>query len=232
MERSRKAFCGSILFVGTCCATLAVGARVSNDSSEREVLQKQVGHLDLKRDLLTYAFEMTLNAADTPGGIAITHGCDDEPSRDLPVLGPTLGDALTGIQKVAPEYAWRVNDGVVNLTPREGFPALLRTPLREFDSHDANNLSMAADLLVGLPEVEEAMTRLGFRESPNQVDVGLSSVPKHGTPPAPPPLAVHCKGCTTYEALNALVRARGHGIWIYGERHCGGINTFRIAFSD
>jgi hypothetical protein len=141
MERSRKVLCGGILFIGVCCPTLTVGSRFSSDFSDRELLQKEVGRLDLKRGLLTYAFEMTLSAAHTPGGIAMVFGCEGEQSRNLPVLGPTLADALNVIQKVAPNYEWRVNDGVVNLAPTGGFPPLLGTSLREFDSKDANNLS-------------------------------------------------------------------------------------------
>ena len=195
-------------------------------------MQKEIGRLDLKRGLLTYAFEMTLSAAHTPGGIAMVFGCEGEQSRNLPVLGPTLGDALAGIQKAASDYAWNVNDGVVNLTATGGFPPLLRTSLREFDSKDANNLNSAADLLLQAPEVREARSRLGFSEAPNEIQLGLSAMPKHGTAPPPRLLAVRCQDCSIYEVLNGLVRANDRGIWLYGERQCGGIRTLHISFSD
>ncbi len=189
------------MFIALCCPTLTVGGRLSNDSSDRGLLQKEVGRLDLKRGLLTYAFEMTLSAAHAPGGIAMVSGCDGEQSRNLPVLGPR-------------------------------FPPLLRISLREFDSNGANNLSGAADLLLQLPEVREARSRLGFSDAPNEIPVGLSAMPKHGTPRPPRVLAVRCQDCSIYEVLNGLVRANGHGVWLYGERQCGGIKTLHIWFSD
>lgn len=234
MKGSGKALCGSVLFILTCGPTLTLGGQLSNDSSERELLQKEIGRVDLKQGMLIYAVERTLTAANVPDGVAVVHGCEGEPSRDLPVFGPTLRDALTAIQKVAPDYKWHVTGGVVNVAPRGGFPPLLRTYLREFDSKDASNLTWAASLLIGAPEVGEAKSRLGFIEAPNEIEVGLGMGPKNGTPPAPRerPLAVRCQGCTISEALNAMVRARGHGLWVYDERHCGGISTFHIAFSD
>jgi hypothetical protein len=233
MKAGGQVRCGSVVLIATWSLTLTVGSDLSNESSDRELLQSEIGLLDLGRAALTYVLERTLLAADVPGGIAVVHGCEGERPHDFPPLGPTLRDGLVAIEKVAPDYEWRATDGVVNVAPASGFPPLVRTPVQQFHSKDTSTLSAAASLLIAQPDVREAMSRLGFREAPDEIEVGLSAVPKHGTPTAPTerPFAVRCRSCKVYDVLNALVRAKAHGVWVYEERRCGGIKTFRIAFS-
>jgi hypothetical protein len=234
MKVGGRVLSGGVVLIATWSLALTVGSDPSNASSHSELLQREIGRLDPGSGPMTYVLERTLLAADAPGGVAVVHGCEGERPRDFPVLGPTLRDGLVAIQRAAPDYEWHVTDEVVNVTPGDGFPPLLRTPVRGFDSKDANSLIWAANLLVDLPEVRDAMSRLEFRDAPNQIELGLGAAPKPGTPPAPTPrpLAVHCQSCAVYEVLNALVRAKGRGLWIYDERHCGGINTFHIGFSN
>jgi len=224
---------GSVLVVA-CALTSKADPYLRSDRASVDVLQKTISGPALRSAVLTEAFGRTLSAAQVPGGIAVVEGCQEESARDFPPLGPTLQDALTAIQRVVPSYRWRMEDSVVNMTPTDGFPLLLRTLLHEFSSKDANNLTWAASLLVVMPEIRETMSRLGFRQAPNQVELGFSTVPKSGTssPPEDPPLGVRCKNCSFYDVLNTLVRVKGGGTWIYQERHCSGINTFRLAFSD
>ena len=233
MKGRRNEFCRSFLFLATCCQTFTVGSRLLCNPTDEEHLRKDIGHVDLKSVTLAYALERTLDAAQVSGGIARVQGCEEDKTRDLPVLGPTLRDALTAIQKVPPDYTWRVNDGVVNVFPVDGMPAFLRTSVRQFDSQEANNVTWATSILMGLPEVRGAESKLKFGDAPNEIELGMSMAPKLGgaLPPTEPPLAVRCKECTVYGVLNALVHTRGHGLWIYEERHCGGMTVFHIAFS-
>jgi len=205
-----------------------------DDTSRQALLGKGIGHLGLGRSQLSLAVEMAFSVARVPAGFASVHGCDPQPSYDFPVLGPTLGDALESLRKVAPDYDWRVEGGVVDLVPAGGFPAPLLTRVAEYDSKDANSLTWAAGLLLQLPEVRAAKSKLGFTEAPNEIQVGLGMARKYGTPPAPsePPLAVRCRGCAVYEVLNNLIRKRGHGLWVYEEHRCGGLKTLRVSFSD
>ena len=52
-----------------------------------------------------------------------------------------------------------------------------------------------------------------------------------GAPP-PPKLNVRLQDVTLLEALNALVRAHEHGLWMYREIHCNSTNHFDIKFTE
>lgn len=235
MKRREGALSGSVLLVLTCCLTVRVASLWPDSWSGSDLLKRDTSRIPAGHDRLSDAVGRALIAARAPGGLAVVYGCEGERSYDLPALGPTLGDALAAIRKAAPDYEWRLNDNVVNLFPKGGFPDLLRTRANEFDSGDANNITWAGSLLMGLPEVREAISKLRFQEVPNQIELGMSSTPKYGTPPPPtePPLDVRCRTCSVYQVLNALVQAKGRqGLWIYYERRCGGAKTFHITFSD
>lgn len=217
-----------------CEAVGGGGGFGSQRSSISEVLERYVGPVAVSRDTLSTAFEATLRAAQVPGGFVSVCECNPEPTYKYPSLGPKLGDALEAIRRVAPDYDFQVKEGIVDLVPAKGIPDLLQTRISEFDSKATNNLTWAASLLMDLPEVRAAKSKLGYAESPNQIEIGMSGIPGYGKPPVPsnPPFAVQCHHCEVYEILNALQSARGHGVWRYQERHCQGLKTWRIEFSD
>jgi len=72
----------------------------------------------------------------------IVTGCQDESVKQvLGLSGLSLRDALDAIVRAAPLYRWQLNDGVVNLLPSSGVPALLNIGIAEFDfSGDNVNL--------------------------------------------------------------------------------------------
>jgi hypothetical protein len=223
-----------LLLIVACFLAVGAGGYLRGHARSVDLLQKPISGLEVKSAVLTEAFGEILRAAEVPGGIAFVQGCEEERPRDFPPLGRTLREGLTTLTRVAPGYTWQTEDGVVNMAPNDGFPALLRTSLREFDSKDADNPTGVDSLLIALPEMQQAASVLNFQEAPNEVQLGFSMASKGGTPPPPrgAPLAIHCRACSSYQVLNAVVRATGSGMWIYEERHCSGVKTFRIAFSD
>jgi hypothetical protein len=226
--------CARPLLILACFVTIGANGYVRSHASSVDLLQKPIGGLDVKSAVPREVLRQILRAAEVPGGIAVVQGCEEDRPRDFPPLGRTLRDALTTLGRVAPGYTWQTDDGVVNMTPKDGFPPLLRTSLPEFDSKDADNPTWVASLLVALPEMQQAASALNFREAPNEIQLGFSAVPKAGTPPPQkrPPLAIHCRACSASQVLNAVVRTTQSGMWIYEERLCGGVKTFSIAFSD
>jgi len=45
------------------------------------------------------------------------------------------------------------------------------------------------------------------------------------------PLNVHLRDVTLLDALNAVLRAAQHGLWIYRETHCKSENTYMVYYS-
>jgi hypothetical protein len=142
--------------------------------------------------------------------------------------GSTLREVLDDIVTADPDYGWEVKDGVVNLLPAKGVPDLLTLRISAFDSGDATSVRTAETFLFALPEVRKRAEELGFDQA--IYGSALSAIAP-GAPPAPK-LNVRLQDVTLLEALNALVRAHKHGLWIYYETHCKSTNHFDINFTE
>ena len=182
---------------------------------------------------IDYAFATALSRTHIPGGAVILHGCEDRSKKVIPYRGQTLQDVLNNIVTADPEDRWEMKNGVVNLVPVSGVPDLLRLRIAQFDSGEATDLWTAGTELLALPEVRERADELGF--SRGILGSGLGGVLLTPGAPPPPPrklLNVQLQDVTLFEALNALVRANGHGEWIYHETHCQSENNFQVVFPD
>jgi len=157
-------------------------------------------------------------------------GCGSQPQKLVRVRGKTLRDVLDSIVQGDPVYQWEVRDGVVNLFPKAGLPPLLKTRLTSFDSGDATSGASAVAQLFALPEVREAAAKLGLVQA--LVSSGLGALGPGGAPVNKQPLSVQLSHVTLLEALNAIVRRAGRGVWQYTETHCEGTRSFQVAFSQ
>ena len=177
------------------------------------------------------AFMIAMDRAHAPGGAVILHGCEEPARKVVHYQGNALQDVLNNLVADDSEYRWDVRDGVVNLTPVTGLPNLLKLRIASFDSGDASALATAGAYLLALPEVRGQSREMGF--SQGIVGNGLYAVPPPGTPATVQKLlAVHLQNVTLFAAFNALVRANGHGEWIYHETHCQSENNFQVVFPD
>jgi len=177
-----------------------------------------------------FAFQLAILRSGAPGGEALNQECA-EPSESAvrPQQESTLRELLENIVTADPEYRWEVNEGVVNLLPVKGVPELLTLRIAAFDSGDATDVTTAKTFLFALPEVRKRAAELGFDQA--IYGSGLSGIPPAGTPP-PPKLNVRLQDVTLLEALNALVRAHNHGLWMYRETHCESSKHFDIKFTE
>ena len=196
--------------------------------SEEELLMRPVA-ISPSPTSVNSAFQSAIMAAHAAGGEVLMQGCA-EPSNSVvrPKEGSTLRKLLDDIVAADPDYRWEVKDGVVNLLPAKGVPDLLTLRIGAFDSGDARDAITAETFLFALPEVRQRTDELGLDNA--GIVHGL-----HGfLPGAPPPprLKVRLKDVTLLEALNALVRANKHGVWIYREIHCESTNHFDISLAE
>lgn len=174
------------------------------------------------------AFQSVMLQSGVPGGDVIIEGCGGGTNKVVRVLGTTLGKALESIEAADPRYRWELEDGVVVLMPAEGVPPLLKVRVRGFNSMDSSDVSSAGMLLFALPDVRDALGKLGLTR--NASGSGLYAV-SPGLHRQAPPLDIDLHDITVRDALNAIVRTNGSGIWIYREILCGTSKLFDIGFS-
>jgi len=175
------------------------------------------------------AFEGALLLSGVPGGVAFMEGCSDQPLPMVHPHGTTLREVLNSITHGDSAYAWRMREGVVNLEPSTGLPALLRTNLKTYDSGDATDAGSAVTFLSSSPEVTRAAAKIGLAH--NVSGSALSGMAQ-GPPPPKKPLGIRLHDVTLLEALNAIARANKHGVWTYRETHCGSVHQFDVSFAQ
>lgn len=196
--------------------------------STRDVLARPFPGNATSYGSISDAFQSVMLQSGVPGGEAIIEGCGGGTDKVVPVRGTTVGRALESIEAADPRYRWELEDGVVVLMPAEGVPPLLKVRVRGFNSMDSSDVSSAGMLLFGLPEVRDALGKLGLTR--NGLGSGLYAVipGSHGQAR---PLDIDLHDVTVRDALNAIVRTNKSGIWVYREVLCGTSKVFDLGFS-
>jgi hypothetical protein len=219
-------FSVALLAMGS-LSSLAVTSQVP-PAPQDDVLTRSVTIGDVPLPVFS-AFEGALLVSGVPGGVAFVQGCSDQP---LPVVHPhgtTLREVLDSITSSDSGYVWRMNEGVVNLEPLQGVPALLTTRLKTYNSQELAEPGSAVTALISSHEVTQAATNLGLTRN-----VSGSALSGIGSEPRPPkkPLGIRLHDVTLLDALNAIVRANKHGVWVYRETYCGSVHQYDVSFSE
>lgn len=212
-------------------ATSVVGQTDSTqeDRLASQLLGRNAGNGLTENITITDAVRSALSIARVPGGMASIIGCGEEIKYDLKPAGRSLRDLLDAAILTDYRYRWLVEDGVVNLIPSFGDPDMLNLRIDEFHVKDADNLSLPLQQLLDLPEVRKRTADLGLIQ--RQPQIGLSSLPRPGViEPVKKGFNVDFKNGTLRQALNAIARAHGYGVWAYTEQHCGERNELSINF--
>lgn len=173
-------------------------------------------------------FMNVLRGTGVHGGFAEIATCSTEPKGDLKVSqGSTILEAMDALVAANPGYKWNVDDGVVNLIPRNG-ATLLYTSISSFqmDTTDLQAPSAIQDML-RLPEVQRREATLGLKPGAGQG--GLEVVGKHPTPRQPAPVQIKVTNVSLREALNQIVASLPKEVWIYRETDCDGHKSFTVS---
>ena len=129
----------------------------------------------------------------------------------------TLRALLDAAAAAEPDYGWTVNNGVVNWIPRYDQSKFLNTTVTKLEISDAQTTSAALEELLALPEVQkQARFELGVRT----VTGGLYGYNVSGKKVETKRISVSAQALTVREALNAIARAGGNGIWILIRGEC------------
>jgi len=220
MARVLSSFCLlAILVLG---GSANVGQEIPQKRPNNPV-ERQVPYTNV--DLLTTrnAFQAALGPTRAPGGVASVFGCEEDPPRQVfRGMGQQIGEIMDQFVSMDPKYRWELDDGVINLLPVAGEPALLKTRIPAFDAEDLTSAGEAAGRIEQFPEVRKAVGDLRLSWGLKVFSILVSPNPKK--------FSMHFKGGTLREALNAAARAEGASIWDYTEKHCDGKNEVWISF--
>jgi hypothetical protein len=192
-------------------------------SSADEILARQVTGGDLEYLTTTTIFSRSLGGVGAAGGMVTIQNCDGENSKHAwkPIVQP-LRRVLDTMIEADPRYRWQVEDGIINVLPVGGEPALLRTRISKFRVIDATSALDTLSKLLALPEVKKRMEDLHLKP-------GIAPI-SYWSSPNPKPFSVRCEGVTLQQALNSIARAQGRVVWDYVELHCGGKDEVVIRF--
>jgi hypothetical protein len=192
------------------------------DASE-DILQRKVPGDELEFLRTTDVFYASLGRTRVPGGMVRLVDCEEDTLlQSWRPLDSPLRQVLHTMVAKDPRYTWKIQDGIVNLLPATGEPALLKTRLNEFHVEDISSAREALSWLLALREVKKRMRDLHLKPG-IAIIVGGSGL-------NPPKFSVKQTGGTLHQALNAIAHAQGSAIWEYIEIHCDGKNEVVIRF--
>ncbi len=166
--------------------------------------------------------------AEMPGGIAVVHYCGGFPTRSLKPSTPSVRGLLDAVVSADPDYSWRVNEGVVNLTPRYVKLQFLDTKVSKLDLK-LKTPDESLNALLILPEVQnQAKKELGSRV----VQGSPYAFSTNGEGQQQKTISVMLSDTTVADALNKIARAYGTAVWVLVKNECNrsGRNTFSIKF--
>jgi hypothetical protein len=198
-------------------------ARSGKPTLAENILDRVVPGDDVEYFTTSDAFRITLRRAQAPGGVVRIVTCVEDPvNLAWSPMGQPLGRVLESLVIADPRYRWEIVDRVVNLLPKAGEPAFLGARIKKFHIEHVTEPREALNQLLRLPEVKHGRESLGLKPGVALID-SLST-------PHPNKFSVHCTDVTLREALNAIARAEGRGVWEYIEVHCQGKREVVIRF--
>jgi hypothetical protein len=180
------------------------------------------------------AFAEVLRSAERPGGMVTLSGCG-EPGRS-PMYAPgqsSVASALYRLTAVYPEYFWTIQDGVIDLLPKQNQPPVMDVRVQRFEWDTMAAMRLNVENVFQVAAVRDRLAGLGVTDAPDH-GFGLQRAPRliNGVPvPEPPPKGRkwQVENVTVLAALNAIAASYATGFWHYDEWACGGRKVYRLS---
>ena len=195
----------------------------AQENASEDILLRKVPGNELEFLSTRNVFYSSLWLTHLPGGMVRLVDC--EPDTLMQSWKPSnspLSQFLDTLVATDPRYRWQMQDGVINLLPAAGEPALLKTRLSKFEVEDIASAREALARLLALSEVKKGMRDLHLKP-------GIAII-TGSSPPNAPKFSVKQNGGTLRQALNAIAYAQGRSIWEYIEIQCNGRHEVVIRF--
>src|SRR5579862_4661197 len=215
-ERAVPSSTAAAAMLGLISVALIAAVGYARPAQQEEVLARpvQIGNASGPAPL---EFQGALMLSGAPGGVASLQGCPDQPGPTVHPHGKTLREVLDNITSGNPFYVWGLHDGVINVKPSKGVPALLKAYFEVYDSGETTNAISAVAYLSSSAVVTSTAAALGLARS-GDIGPGLHAGPQ-GPASSPRPLGIQLHDVSLVDVLNTVARTNKHGIWIYNETH-------------
>jgi len=177
------------------------------------------------------AVTQVLLDADLPGGISVVNYCGGYATRDLRPSQNSVRGVLNAVVSTDPNYLWRVNEGVVNLSPRYTKNHFLETVIPKLELENVKTPDEALQALLAIPEVDRQATHeLGSRVAEGYA-YGFS-VNGPAVSERQSSFSLALKDVTVRDALNSIAKSSGGGIWVLVKNECtnGNRKTYSLKF--
>lgn len=150
----------------------------------------------------------SLHTTRMPGGFASLFYENKEPRYSFQLKSLILKDVLDAIVEKEPRYEWKMENGVVNVLPKEKI-ALLETHVANFQLENATKEKMFS-ALISKPEFQGAVINANLERDIYRCCGGLCTT-------TPQRNSINLENATVREILNEIVRLNGFSSWEYRE---------------
>src|SRR5258708_8264666 len=123
-------------------------------------------------------------------------------------------------------FEWRLQDGVVNISPVGSMPPLLQINLHSFQWDTHASVKGLIVQLRGSAEVSQGAQELGLKRG--RYGNSQSAICVSDCTEKEPPNLESAKDVTLLAVLNRIFRAHPGAIWIYSEHRCGNDASFTL----
>lgn len=199
------------------CVSIALGQ--ASRTPEKNILSKDVGSIGtLRIDVLDATIHGLVNA-HVPGGVVRIINCNRNEPHISGKDDLSIQDLLNLLVLKAPEYQWRIDDGVIDLIPNTSFPVPLDARIPEFRVDNVTALQAMNQLVNRSDLKHEFESRALFQGL--ELDGGGFPISKNR-------ITLNLKNATLLEVLNSIVRADGRAVWGYTLNPCQGWNQYQL----
>ena len=224
--KSRQITLRVALFALAISPSLAI--RSQNRTEPNSILNRRTANVQLRDTNLVNALTDALRQVGIPGGIAVSYYCGGFENHLLKPPDDTLRSLLDAAVAAESEYTWTVDNGVVNVVPGYDDPRFLETIIPKLEINEAETTFDALGKLMALPEVsKQATLELGIQTFGGSIGGYPNS--------SRTKISLSLSNVTVREALNAIARARGNGVWLLVNQECPtptGRKFYSLQFMD
>lgn len=206
--RTQICLCGGILFLLLGCMPKSLAQSV-----DAEVLNKRIPAVRIYNKSLDLALSEIASKYRVPIGLetALDENELEEERIVVDTSQGTLKELLDSLVQAAPRYQWKVEEGVINVFPRDKqdplLKAILATSISEVKINPGTSRISVRSAITDLPEIKARMNSASLRP----LNLALTSVDHLE---AGEGFSLYMKDATLRELLNQIVRTSDVKYWL------------------
>jgi len=163
----RFATCVLVILVGSICIYAQKSLLADTNANLRN---KELKSVRIKGQGLARLFTDLSLSYDIPVGLEMASNDNDFDTYEINLEKGTLTELLDQFARHNTQYSWEINDGVVNIFPKDGYrefglAEILKVRISEFSIKEKTSCWEFVDSLIGTPEVQNILKTYGMTRS-------------------------------------------------------------------